>query len=509
MTVARSAVATAASRVVLTVLGILVLPLYLKLMGPEAYGLVALFVVLQVWFQLLDMGLVATLAREAARYRGGALGSDGLLALVQALERVFVVVLALAAVLLVAASGLIAERWLTLEHIAPSEARRAIELMALCIAVRMLGELYRAAITGFENLVWLAGCSAAFGSARLLGVLPWLAFAGATGTQFFAYQLVVAAAETLVLRAQFRRLLPHPRARTAGLRLQPLRSVFGFSLAMSLASVVWVMASQIDKLLLSGLLTLADYGAFSLAVSAAAGVLLATGSLADALIPRLTRMQAQGAAALMSDLYHRATQWTVILAAASAAFLAAHAERVLAVWTGDAALAARMAPVLALYAAGNAVMAVGAMPYYLQLAQGRLKLHLLGTGLMVLLLVPSLLWATARHGAVGAGTVWLLVNCLYLLAWTPVAHRQVLRGGHLAWLWRDVLPIAALAAATAWVTRALPWHGDRVGGALQLLAVAAATAAAAAAGSSLARSALRGYRHPTTPAAPSPGQPVE
>ena len=491
MSVAHNIAATAGSRVYLTLLGLLVLPIYLRMLGPEAYGLVALFFVLQVWFQLLDMGLTATLAREAARCRGGAREGAELGALLRALERLFAVVLALAAAALCAGSGLLAESWLSLDRITPAEAARAIELMALCIVARVLGELYRAAIAGFERLVWLAGCSTLFGTLRLLGVLPFLAWAGATPSNFFAYQLAVAAVETVALRVMARRYVPRAGAPSSGWGLQPLRGVLGFSLAMSLASVVWVMASQIDKLILSGLLTLADYGAFSLAVTAAAGVLLATGSLADTLVPRFTTLLAQGAAQQVSRLYRQATQWTAIVAWAAAALMACHAEHILWAWTGDAALAAQMAPVMALYAVGNAAMAVGAMPYYLQLAQGRLGLHLVGTGLMLVLLVPGLLWASARAGPTGAALVWLVVNLLYLLAWTPVAHRNFMGGQHAAWLRHDVLPAAALATACALATTALPWPAERAAVALLLLPVAAAILVAAAAGSSWAREALR------------------
>jgi O-antigen/teichoic acid export membrane protein len=47
-------------------------PLYLKYMGAEAYGLIGFFSMIQVWFAILDMGLSPTVARETARYKGGA-----------------------------------------------------------------------------------------------------------------------------------------------------------------------------------------------------------------------------------------------------------------------------------------------------------------------------------------------------------------------------------------------------------------------------------------------------
>lgn len=43
-----------ASQLYTTLIGIVLVPLYLQYMGTEAYGLVGFFVMLQAWFNLLD-----------------------------------------------------------------------------------------------------------------------------------------------------------------------------------------------------------------------------------------------------------------------------------------------------------------------------------------------------------------------------------------------------------------------------------------------------------------------
>lgn len=63
-------VANYASQVYVSVLAILVLPLFLRLMGSNAYGMVVLFGLMQVG--LLDMGLIETMTRKTARFRAGA-----------------------------------------------------------------------------------------------------------------------------------------------------------------------------------------------------------------------------------------------------------------------------------------------------------------------------------------------------------------------------------------------------------------------------------------------------
>ena len=73
MSVKRNIVANYAGQLYATLIGILLVPLYVRYMGVEAYGLVGFFTMLQGWFMLLDMGLTPTLGREAARFKGGAI----------------------------------------------------------------------------------------------------------------------------------------------------------------------------------------------------------------------------------------------------------------------------------------------------------------------------------------------------------------------------------------------------------------------------------------------------
>lgn len=490
MSLKKNIFASYATQIYVTVVGILVLPLYLKYMGAEAYGLVAIFALLQVWFQLADMGLVSTMARQTALLDGGGATALSFRRLLRSLEGIFLCVAFLGAVVLILGADSVAAHWLKVTHLPTKQVINAIQLMALIAVLRWVGELYRGVISGFERMVWLGVFSSAVATVRFVLVIPFLIWAGSSPTQFFAYQLVVAAVETLVLWRKAYTLLPCVSGSFVGWSWQPLRGVLGFSTAMALASIVWVVVSQTDKLLLSSLLPLADYGRFSLAVLAAGGLLLLTGPIVTVLVPRLTALHGQGNDDAMLTLYRQATQWAGLLVWPACAVLACYAEQVLWVWTGNAELAAQAAPTLRLYALGNAAMALGAFPYYLQFARGQLRLHLVGTGLFVMLLLPCLWWAVARHGAVGAGWAWFAVNVAYLALWVPLAHAKQVRGLHGRWLLHDVAPIAVLAIAGVTSSQWLPWPAHRALVGLQLLGVSLLAFLAGAMGSSWLRTEL-------------------
>lgn len=491
MPLKQNIVANYGSQIYVALIGVVMLPVYLKYMGPEAYGLVAFFALLQGWFQLLDMGLVPTMARQTALFGGGAVTALNFRRLLRSMEGIFLCVAFVGAMLLLLGAGSVAEHWLRVARLPKEQVINAIQLMALIAVLRWMGELYRGVISGFERMVWLGAFSSVVATVRFVLVIPFLVWVGSTPTEFFTFQLIVAVVEALVLMRKAYVLLPAVPGKVTGWSWQPLRDVLGFSTAMAMASLVWVVASQTDKLLLSSLLPLADYGWFSLAVLAAGGVLVLTGPIAVTLMPRLTALHGQGNNDAILTLYRHATQWAGLLVWPSCFVLAWYAERVLWVWTGNTELAAQAAPTLRLYALGNAAMALGAFPYYLQFAKGQLRLHLLGTGFFVLLLLPCLFWAVGRYGAAGAGWTWLAVNLVYLALWVPLVHARQVRGLHRRWLLHDVAPIAVLAMGGALACQWLPWPSDRALVGLQLLVISLFVLLAGAVGSSWLRAEAR------------------
>ena len=71
-------------------------------------------------------------------------------------------------------------------------------------------------------------------------------------------------------------------------------------------------------------------------------------------------------------------------------------------------LSTSFATVLALYALGNGCMTLAVFPYYLQYARGDLRMHLWGNIVFATVLVPGIVLATSRWGALGAA--WLALR---------------------------------------------------------------------------------------------------
>ena len=412
-------------------------------MGAEAYGLVGFFTMLQAWFSMLDLGLTPTIGRETARYHGGSMSALAYRQLFRALSLIFGCIALVGGSCLWLLSGVIANNWLHVNELPLNEVMLSVEIMAISVALRWMGGLYRGVITGAERLVWLSGFNVLIATLRFIVVFISMWLFGFTPFVFFVHQFVVAVLEISGLFLMSRRLLP-PRnsfEQVIGWSVSPVKPFLKFALTIAFTSSIWVLVTQTDKLILSGILPLAEYGYFTLAVLVASGIMVISGPVSSAIMPRMARLHAEGSQTAMIQVYRSATQLVSVIAGSASLVIAFYPHQLLFAWTGDYTLAENAAPILRLYAIGNAILVIGAFPYYLQYAIGNLRYHLVGNAILVIVLIPSVIWAANRFGGVGAGYAWLGMNLAYFIFWVSYVHHKLQPGLHLSWLFRDGLMI--------------------------------------------------------------------
>ena len=462
-----------------SLLGLVMVPIYVQWMGPEAYGLVGVFTMLQVWFQLLDIGLSQTLTRDAARFRGGAVDARQLRAIYRTIELVFWAVSAMGGLLLLVAAPWFVPRWLHFQAMEPAVAVDCVRMMAVVCALRLATGPQRSLLMGFERQVWMNGFTIVAGSLRSIGVLAFFVWLGATPRVFFGYQLAIAGIEIVVLSWSATASLPHlPSGEPVRAGLSCLRSAGGFPLVIAFTSSVWLAVTYTDRLVLSKILTLSDFGFYSVAAAAANVVNLISAPIGAALLPRLVAVAACGVDAEFFRLYRGFSQIVCWIAFSTALSFAFFAKQALWVWTGNLELAAYSALPLRLYALGNAVLAVAAFPYYLQYARGDVRLHLYGNAILLILFVPAVVVLATLYGPVGAAAAWFAINLMYLVGWVPLIHRRLAPGLHSLWLTRDIVPLILVVTGVAAVlAQLMPTPSSRWAGLVELIVVGTAVLA--------------------------------
>ena len=439
----RALLASYATQAYVGLIGLVLMPVYMRYMGVEAFGMVGLFLMLQAWLQLLDFGLSPSLSREMSLYRAGILDAAAAWDRLRGLECVLGAIALLAVLGLLVARNWIATDWLRPKHLAVNEVSQCIIAMTLAAAARWLAGIYRAALIGLERQLSINAAMTAFATLKFAGVIPLLIFWSAAPLVFFSYQASIGALELAVFAALMYRVLPGSAA-TVLPSVSALRGMLPVAGAMAFMSGMWVFLTQIDKLILSRVLSLDVFGYYTVAVAAAGSVLALVPPLNQVLQPRMTILAAQGRHAELNRLYCMATQFSTVAFAAVGGGLALFAEPALWAWTGSRTVASEAAPILFWYGLANGLIGLLALPFMLQFAHGYLRLHVIGNIVLGVTLLPALAFAALHYGAAGAGAVLFFANLAFLLLWVPLAYRRLIRD--LVWRWfvQDVMPAASV-----------------------------------------------------------------
>src|SRR3989338_7444815 len=127
-------------------ISIAIVPLYLQYLGAAAFGLISLYVVLQSWLSLLNMGLIPALSREVTYSRDQEDGSFKIKRLLRSLEIIFLFINLLIALGVALSSYWIAHHWLKIQNLTYAEVIHCIMIMGVMVSFRFFADLYRAAI---------------------------------------------------------------------------------------------------------------------------------------------------------------------------------------------------------------------------------------------------------------------------------------------------------------------------------------------------------------------------
>lgn len=452
-------------------MGLAFVPAYIHYLGVEAWGLVGFMSMLQTWLTLLDMGLSPTLGREMARFQAGAHSAQSIRDLLRSLEVIYggVAVVVLGMVWFIA--PWMATHWLSATKLSVATMAQAIGMMGLVLAARMVEQVYRSAIQGLQRQVWLNGAQSVLATLRWAGAVGVLAWVDSSIEAFFLWQGLVSLLTVVVFVRQTYHLLP-PGEYPARFDLASILRIRRFAGGIAATTLLSILLMQVDKLLLSKLVSLEEFGYYALATSAAGTLYFLATPIVIAVSPRLTELVSRSEQLLVIDTYHRVSQWLSALLIPAALVMAAFAEPLLYVWMGNVSLAQQVAPLLAVLALGTMCNGFMHVPYTTQIAHGwtgfAVRVNIVAVGIII----PAILWAVPRFGTVGAAWAWLALNASYVLISMHFMHRRILSGEKWRW-YRDAVfkPLLfgaiTVLALRQWITLPL----DRVAMAVVLAGI--------------------------------------
>lgn len=437
-------------------IAIILIPQYIKFLGIESYGLVGFYGTLVGTMLLLDLGLSTTINRELAKFKSTGNDVKSIRDLTFSLEVVYWSIGIFVSLLIIASAWLIANYWVKTEHLPISVVTRSVMLMGAVVAFQWPISLYNGALTGLDKQVLNNVITVIMTTLRAAGVILVLKYYAATLEAFFIWQAVISLVYVITLRIALWMSMPRHDQRPA-FSVPQIKTIWRFAAGMTGISLVTFFLMQIDKIVLSKILPLSQFGYYVLAFTIATSISMIVSPVSITFFPRFTGLIAAGKKEELVELYHKACKLMASFIFPVSFVLLFFSKEILQVWQHNPTTTDNtylMAQILIIGSTCNALMV---MPYNLLIAHGWTRFTIYQNTIAAIILVPMLFWWANVYGALGATFVWMIVNAGYILISQPLMHRKLLKHELWKWYWDDTIEPMAAPLAVA-LTLKVGWR---------------------------------------------------
>jgi O-antigen/teichoic acid export membrane protein len=425
----------------------MLLPVYIHFLGIEAYGVVGFFWSLQGVFGLLDAGMSATLNREFARYSAqGGRGQDRR-DLLRTLEALYWPLSLMGGILLLLLAPAISGHWINPQGLSRTAIENSFYLMGLAIALQMPSSLYQGGLMGLQRQVLLNSVLVVLATFRGLGAALILWKVSPTVEAFFAWHVVVSGVQVITMRLLLWGGLPET-GKSPAFRRDLLGEVWRYAAYISGNSIVGVVLTQADKLILIRILSLEHFGYYMLAWSVASSLWSIILPINTALFPQFVQLFEKREEDSIKNLFHHASQVMAVAIIPLGILLILFSRQILLLWTRNSVIAENAHLLVSLLVLGVTLNGMCSVPSYMSTAFGWPQLVMYVNVGQAIVLVPAIVYATSRYGAIGAATTWVIMHSTYLFVMLPILFHRYLQTEKWEWFLLDLgRPLAGVALA--------------------------------------------------------------
>jgi O-antigen/teichoic acid export membrane protein len=430
---------------VMTAASIVFVPIYLRYIGIEAYGLVGFFVSFQAVLLVMDFGLSLTLTRELALRDGIAEKAQESRNLLRTLEIIYWGI-ALSVGLLWVLCVPFLTGWVNPNQLSIETVRTCFLIMSLMMVLQFPTYFYQSGLFGLQKQVLVSVITIFSSLIRYVGALAVLHFVSNTPQTFFIWQVISSALQISALVGCLWMMMPKGTEPTK-FQKSLIGDIWKIAGGMGAISVLLLLIMQIDKVILVKILPLEAFGYYALAGVVATALYRLIFPVFQAYLPRLTQLAEKNEDETLTRIYHQGCQVMAVVILPLSAMLIFFPQEIVFLWQQNAQTTENIALLVSLLTVGYAANSLIYIPYALQLAFGRTKFYLYILIVTFIISIPLTVFLSLYFGTTGAAIAVILVYTVPIFILIPLMHRRLLPDQMWKWIWEDVgLPLVPALA---------------------------------------------------------------
>ncbi|MBI2966885.1 MAG: oligosaccharide flippase family protein [Bacteroidetes bacterium] len=434
-------------------MGIIFVPVYLKYLGTETYGLIGVFMSLQVIFSVLDGGLGSALTKEIAqRSSYPAVKENKIGDLVKTLGTIYWMVAVIAGVFAILISPLLAGYWVKPVNLTYYDVVEVFILLSMSLIFLLPSGFYSGGLIGLQKHLTLNILKVIFALVKNGGAVVVLIFSSEKLITFFTWNLIVNALQSLVFKMTLWKYIGKERVK-AKFNWQEFASVRKYALGITRINITALILTQVDRIVLSKILPLNQFGCYTLAGSIAVFIYQIIQPINQSFFPRFAALTGSSDKNELRQVYQLAYQVVSLLIIPAFLILAFFSEELLYLVTSDVTLTQSTKIILSVLAVANGLNSLLNIPYQLSLAYGWTKYSFYQNILLIITLTPLTIYLSLHYSALGGAVSWLILNIIILITGSIIIHKRLIRDEILKWYMYGLSLPLVLNTGLVWIFR--------------------------------------------------------
>lgn len=405
----------------LSVLQFLTIPLYLKILGDDAWGLLSIVLTIYVFIVVIGSGMSQVLPREIA-IRNNSESKEMLWDIAVSFERIFWVTAFLFSAVVFLLSDTLVRHWIKLGSISYEDALLAFQLLSLQLVIQWPIACYHGFLLGLNEHAKLNKIQVFFTTIKHAACILSLIF---IESSVFVYQVVfllLSASEILYTKTASWQLLGADK-NSCKWNAVEMKKVLNFVSGMTFTVLVGGALVQADKLLLSGLLPVSSFGYYSVASVLSLALLQAVYPMTRSAYPIFSDLIKKKQSLI--EINEKLMKILMATLLPAAIFISVFSSDILQLWTGNEQLVDEVSIVLSLLVIGTLINGVYNIPYTVYLASGNSRMPLLINIASLICIVILLPFLFDMFGIYGAASSWMITNLIAVIAgWKWMLNKQ-------------------------------------------------------------------------------------
>lgn len=449
------------------------IPFYIKFLGEESYGIVSFFATMQTAINVLGLGLANTLRREFAvkTYNED---EDNIRRnkLLHCIEIIYWIIACIVSVTCFWGSNNIASSWLNVGSLLPEYVAMTITLMGISISIQIVANLYSGCVFGLDLQASANGFQIIWSILKYCGSLFIIMFVVVDLRAFYLWHVVTDIAYLLVLRIYLAiKIKPKKKYKWSFSDFVVLKSIWKYAIGVFVISIIALVNKQLDKIIISNLLSLTELGAYNLATTLGGLTTVFSTAMYVSVFPSFTSDIALGNKNSVQERFLSINKLVNIITLCMCCYVAVFAIPLIQFWTRTTAYNDMLQIAAPLVIMAVSITELQEIPYALALAYGNTKINAI-LGLSYLPIVCVTTWYSIKKwGLVGAGSVYFILMISQSLIYEYAIYKKYLQNNPIRLIIRDTIVPLIISAVLAFLSYNLVLNFDLPNSTVVLIAI--------------------------------------